>query len=88
VSRLLADHLPVRVSVEEDVPKRVMAGDRRERAVTRVFSRWRVETDWWRKPVAREYWKLALEEAAGEELVVELYLDRLRGDWFLTRLYD
>jgi hypothetical protein len=47
-------------------------------------SSWRVEQDWWERPVAREYWKVLL----GDRLLLEVFLDLLDGRWFLERVYD
>jgi hypothetical protein len=49
-----------------------------------VQARWLVELDWWRQPVAREYWRVLLDES----LLCELFRDRLGGGWFLERVYD
>jgi hypothetical protein len=85
VSRLLAEPEAAEVTVPDGVPVRVRLGHDWLR-VERVFARWRVESDWWRAPVAREYWKLEL--AGDEPLVCEVFLDRLAGGWWLSRLYD
>jgi hypothetical protein len=55
------------------------------RRVERVVTRWVVETDWWRRPVHREYLRCLL--AGGE--CCELYRD-LAGDsgWSWSRRYD
>lgn len=54
------------------------------RRVERVATRWVVETDWWRRPIRREYLRILL--AGGE--CCELYRD-LDGDgWFWSRRYD
>jgi hypothetical protein len=54
------------------------------RRIERVVTRWVVETDWWRRPVRREYLRCLL--AGGE--CCELYRD-LDGDgWFWSRRYD
>ncbi|HEV3234662.1 MAG TPA: hypothetical protein VG329_08965 [Candidatus Dormibacteraeota bacterium] len=83
MSRLLAEPEAVEVSAAGGVPQRLRLGDHRHR-VERVFARWRVESDWWRSPVSREYWKLQL----GDELVCEVYEDRLSRGWWLSRIYD
>ena len=85
MSRLLESPAPAQVAVEAGIPAKVhMAGTRR--AVLRVCARWRVESDWWRTPVSREYWKLELGGPA--EVLCDLYRDCLTGEWWLSRLYD
>jgi hypothetical protein len=57
--------------------------------IERVVAVWRVETDWWRPPVRRDYWRCLLrgdEETLGE--CVELCRDHALGRWALVRRYD
>jgi len=83
MSRLLAQPAPVAMETRDAVPVRLRV-DRRDLRVERVLARWRLETDWWRAPLSREYWKLWLSG----DLVCEVYQDRLDGQWRLTRWYD
>ena len=53
-------------------------------ALERVTARWRVETDWWRAPVLRDYWRCLLQDGD----CVELCLDRGEGAWTVVRRYD
>ena len=85
MTRLLETPTPARVEVVAGIPVRVLAGGS-PREVQQVCARWRVEGDWWRRPVSREYWKLELGGA--EELLCDLYRDQLTGEWWLSRLYD
>ena len=54
------------------------------RALERVVARWVVETDWWRRPVHREYLRCLL--AGGE--CCEVYRDIAEGGWWWSRRYD
>jgi hypothetical protein len=73
-----------------------LPGGRGPWTVRRIHSRWRVEVDWWRVPLSREYWKLGLRPVDGDDadggdeptLVCDLFQDRLGGVWYLTRVYD
>ena len=47
-------------------------------------NRWLVEVDWWRRPVAREYWKLVVSD----RVLCEVYHDLDQDAWFLERVYD
>ena len=47
-------------------------------------NRWLVEVDWWRRPVAREYWKLVVSD----QVLCEVYHDLDQDAWFLERVYD
>jgi hypothetical protein len=49
-----------------------------------IAKRWRVDIDWWRGRVWREYFKLTTHTG----LLVVLYRDVLTGRWYLQRLYD
>ena len=48
------------------------------------IARWKVETEWWNRPVVREYWKVLL----GSNLLCELYHDVTHDEWFVERIYD
>jgi hypothetical protein len=55
------------------------------RHVERVVTRWVVDTDWWRRPVRREYLRCLV--AGGE--CCELYRDLdTGGGWSWSRRYD
>jgi hypothetical protein len=43
-----------------------------------------VDQSWWRRRVCREYFLLRTESG----LLVIVYRDVLRGEWYLQRLYD
>ena len=49
-----------------------------------AFARWKVETEWWKQPVIREYWKALLNS----NLLCELYHDLHEDKWFVERIYD
>jgi hypothetical protein len=48
-----------------------------------VCNWWRVDEAWWRRPVSRDYYKLA-----GTHLLALVYLDRVDDTWHLERVYD
>ena len=52
--------------------------------VAEVVNTWRVETDWWRTPVGRDYVRCLL--ADGD--CVDLYRDLETGVWHRERRYD
>lgn len=54
------------------------------RAVSEVALTWRVETDWWRVPVRRDYVRCLL--AGGE--CIDVYRDLERGTWHWVRRHD
>ena len=54
------------------------------RAVREVALTWRVETDWWRTVVRRDYVRCLL----GNGACVDLYHDLETGTWHWERRYD
>ncbi|CAN5680436.1 hypothetical protein BH23CHL7_BH23CHL7_15340 [soil metagenome] len=48
-----------------------------------VCNQWRVEEEWWRRPISRDYFKLS-----GSQLLALVYLDRVDGSWHLERIFD
>ena len=61
-------------------PAALIEGGRRV-AVSRVEEVWCVEDEWWRRPISRRYYRLAL--ADGRVRVV--YHDRAEAAWFAQR---
>ena len=51
------------------------------RAVVAVRERWRVDDEWWRRPISREYVEVVLDD--GRRLV--LFRDLLTGEWYSQR---
>jgi hypothetical protein len=49
-----------------------------------AVAHWRVDTDWWRKPVLREYWRVIVDGS----FVCEVFHDPGSDTWFLDRIYD
>jgi hypothetical protein len=62
----------------EGAPSRV------DGVLAKPAGRWIVEVDWWRRAVAREYWKLVV----GDRVLCEVYHDLEQDAWFLERVYD
>ena len=54
--------------------------------ILEVCNRWRVHTRWW-EPGER-VWRDYLKVATDSGLLCQLYNDRIKGGWFLSRLYD
>jgi hypothetical protein len=52
--------------------------------VAEVVNAWRVETDWWRIPVGRDYVRCLLDDGD----CVDLYRDLKTGAWHRERRYD
>lgn len=69
--RLGADGAPVFIRLPGKPAQRVAA----------VRERWRIDDEWWRNPVSREYFDIVSER--GGRLVI--YRDLLSEDWFMQR---
>lgn len=52
--------------------------------VAEVVNAWRVETDWWRAPVGRDYVRCLLVDGD----CIDLYRDLETGEWHRERRYD
>ncbi|UCC50897.1 MAG: hypothetical protein JSV68_17555 [Anaerolineaceae bacterium] len=52
--------------------------------IAHVTRRWRVQIEWWREPLWRDYFKLTTETG----LLLIIYHDLHEGNWYVQRLYD
>lgn len=82
LTRLLREHPPIDAELDAQGNLVAIRWAGRRTAVE-VCNRWRVEEDWWRAPIARDYYKVV-----GPEWLALVYLDRIEGTWHLERLYD
>jgi hypothetical protein len=81
--RLFAEPLPAKLVWDEgELVALVVAGHRH--TVVEQLRRWRVEADWWKESVSRDY--VTLRTADG--LVCDVYGDRRSGAWWLQRVMD
>jgi hypothetical protein len=70
---------PARVQADElGVPVWIVQG-RRHLRVDTVRETWRIDDEWWRRPISRVYHTVVLEGGRS----VTLYHDRVRGEWFV-----
>ena len=84
MTRLWPGGDPIRVMADPLGAPRSFTWRGRRHPVTRVMRRWRIDVDWWRGRVWREYFKLVTRTG----LLVEVYHDLVGGEWFVQRLYD
>ena len=81
--RLFNEPLPAKLVWDEgELVALVVAGHRH--TVVEELRRWRVEADWWKDGVARDY--LTLRTADG--MVCDVYTDRGTGASWLQRVMD
>ena len=76
--RPLRTPVPARVQInDEGLPVELLRRGKRFRVIS-VRERWRIDDEWWRNPISREYYALVLED--GRPVI--LYKDLLGGGWF------
>src|SRR5438309_1409722 len=81
--RLFNEPLPAKLVWDEgELVTLIVAGHRH--TVVEQMRKWRVEADWWKDGVVRDY--LTLRTADG--LVCDVYGDRGSGAWWLQRVMD
>ena len=64
---------------EHGEPVHVRIPGKPARRVAVVRERWRIDDEWWRRPISRRYALLALEDGR----TVAVYLDLLEDRWYL-----
>jgi hypothetical protein len=52
--------------------------------VDQITNRWRVNTEWWKVQIVREYFQVTTQTG----LWVVLFRDCVADEWFMQRLYD
>jgi hypothetical protein len=77
--RALNEPRAARVHADENgVPILVVHGRQRLR-VEAVRETWRIDDEWWRRPISRIYHEVVLEDGK----MVTLYQDLAHGGWFM-----
>ena len=69
------------VDATEDGTPVSLRVDGRVLAVETIRERWRLDDEWWRQPITREYLDVVLEDGAR----VVLYRDLETGAWYTQR---
>jgi hypothetical protein len=76
--RLLNQPQPIHVEADErDLPRWVGLGHAQQR-VTRIVDVWRIDDEWWRTPLSRRYFLVALDDG----IVRTLFHDLIGGGWY------
>jgi len=76
--RPLNTPIPVRVRMDGDGRPTLLHGKERPRRVEAVREVWRIDDEWWRSPISREYVRVVLEDGGQ----MTLYRDLLTGEWY------
>ena len=66
---------------ENGEPVHVRMPGKPARTVEAVLERWRIDDEWWRQPISREYRVVILDDGRN----VTLYHDLLEGNWYAKR---
>ena len=82
VTRLLGEHPLIEVQLDGLGRPVAVRWEERTESVE-VCNHWRIEEAWWRRPIVRDYYKVA-----GRRLLALVYRDGVDGMWHLERLYD
>jgi len=84
MTRLWATGLPIRVRADALGAPRSFTWEGRRHVVAQITRRWRVDEQWWRGRIWREYFRLATQD----RMLVILYRDLAGRQWYLQRVYD
>ncbi|UCC89485.1 MAG: hypothetical protein JSV81_09280 [Anaerolineales bacterium] len=84
MTRLWAEGEPIDVVSDATQTPCTLIWQGQSHQVHGIAKRWRVDMDWWRGRIWREYFKLTTHTG----LLVIVYRDVLTGRWYLQRLYD
>ena len=84
MTELLEPARHIRVRLDQDGRPTHLESAAGWQSVTRVLDRWRIDCDWWRDRIAREYWRVLLDN----ELALECYRNTESDEWFVQRVYD
>lgn len=82
MTRLLGQHPCIEVDLD-DLGRPAALRWEGYRETVEVCNHWRIEQAWWRRPLVRDYYKVA-----GQRLLALVYRDGVDGTWHLERLYD
>lgn len=87
MTRLWPDGIPIQVVVSgpggADIPGRfTWQGQKHD--VQAIHQHWRVQLEWWREGIWREYFKVTTTTG----LLVVIFHDLHTDNWYLQRLYD
>jgi hypothetical protein len=68
---------PIQVAVRDGKPLAIVLRKRSGR-VREIINMWRIDEEWWRKPISRLYFLVELENGAR----ITLFQDMIGGQWY------
>jgi hypothetical protein len=84
MTRLWPDGSPIIITIGESGEPTHFTWQGQTHAVNHITRRWRINLDWWRQRIWRDYFKLTTQTG----LLVIIYYDLQTRQWYLQRLYD
>lgn len=84
MTRLWPEGIPIRVVTGLAAGPEQFVWQGQSHPVAAIAKQWRVQVDWWRDGVHRDYFKLTTTT----DLLVIVYHDLTSDRWYLQRLYD
>ena len=89
MTRFLHHPVKIGVDVDDQGKPRAFHVNRSRYEVVEICNTWRVDADWWKRRIARIYYKVETYKVETREgLLCDLYLDEVKGAWYLERIYD
>ena len=80
--RALGQPQPVTVRTDEHgEPEFVRLRGKTARKVASIRERWRIDDEWWRRPISRAYYAVVLDDGR----VLTLYHDLLEETWYVQK---
>ncbi len=83
MSRIFAESRKVHVISDKSGQPACVVWRGRKEAV-RVCNHWRIEDEWWKEGISREYYKVI----TATNLILVLYYDRLQNAWYAEKIID
>jgi len=84
VTYLWAEGEPIQVEADSRGAPHRFRWRGRAHPVDSVVRRWRIDEEWWRERIWREYFKCTTSTG----LLVVVFHDLIGGEWFLQQLVD
>jgi len=84
MTRLWPEGIPITVLAKDSGEPEGFTWQDQTHTVKEITKQWRIDLDWWREQVWRDYFKLVTQTG----LLVVIYHDLQAGRWYLQRLYD
>lgn len=83
MSRLWRGGVAIELIELEGIPQSFLWQEQTH-SVERIIHSWRVDIEWWREHIWRDYFKLTTDT----HLLIVIYRDLIDDIWYLQQLYD